>query len=426
MDDPRSILDFFDVHPHLASLTGVLVLLLTAWVLSWITQRLLLQMALRLARSTSFAWDDAILDRGVVRRVTRIAPTLVVDRGIALIPHVTEGTVDFTQKIARSLVAIFLVTAISGLFDAINDLYQKTDRARSRPIKGYLQLAKILLGAFTFIAVIAMMLDRSPLLLLSGLGAMTAVLMLIFQDTLLSLVASVQLTTNDMLRVGDWIEMPAANANGDVIDIALHTVKVQNWDKSISTIPTSKLIKESFRNWRGMQESGGRRIMRAVQIDQSSVRFLTEDEKKGLCRFVLLKDYLAKKEEELVEWNAKLAEHGAESNVNLRRLTNIGTFRAYVSAYLKHHPRVKQDMLQLVRQNQPTPAGLPLEVYCFTNTVAWAEYEGIQADIFDHLFAIIPEFGLRVFQEPGGADVTSAVRHLVDHTVAPRADDGPS
>src|SRR5690606_28610850 len=239
--------------------------------------------------------------------------------------------------------------------------------------------------------------------LLTGLGAATAVLMLVFQDTLLSLVASVQISGDGRVRIGDWIEMPSQNADGDVIDIALHTVTVQNWDKTVTTIPTKKLISESFKNWRGMQEAGGRRIKRALYLDQSSVRFLEPEERQRLGRFVLLREYLAQKERELAEWNAGLGED-AQLPVNARRITNLGTFRAYVERYLRRHPGVHQDMTLLVRQLQPGADGIPLEIYCFTNDTRWAVYEGIQSDIFDHLLAILPEFGLRVFQQPGGAD----------------------
>ena len=238
--------------------------------------------------------------------------------------------------------------------------------------------------------------------LVTGLGAATAVVMLVFQDTILSFVASVQISSDGRVRVGDWIEMPSQNADGDVTDIALHTVTVQNWDKTVTTIPTRKLISESFKNWRGMTESGGRRIKRALHLDQASVRFLEPSERDALRRFTLLRDYLDTKERELADWNAGLGADG-ELPVNARRITNLGTFRAYVERYLRHHPQVHRDLTLLVRQLQPGPTGLPLEIYCFTNDTRWAVYEGIQSDIFDHLLAILPEFGLRVFQESSDA-----------------------
>jgi len=242
---------------------------------------------------------------------------------------------------------------------------------------------------------------------LSGLGAMTAVLTFVFKDTILSLVASVQLTSLDMVRVGDWIEMPQCNADGDVIDVALHTVKVQNWDKTLTTIPTHRLIVDSFKNWRGMGESGGRRIKRDLRIDINSVRFLTADEIERVKQFVLLADYIDRKLEDLTAYNAELGK--VAENVNLRRLTNIGTFRAYIFNYLKHHPKIHQDMTLIVRQLQPGPTGLPLEIYAFTNVTEWSIYEDIQADIFDHLLAIAGEFGLRMYQEPAGRDFSALV-----------------
>ena len=248
------------------------------------------------------------------------------------------------------------------------------------------------------ILIVATLINRNPLILLSGLGAMAAVLMLIFQDTILSLVASLQLGSNDMVRIGDWIEMPSQNADGDVIEIALHTVKVRNWDKTITTLPVRKLITDSFKNWRGMQETGGRRIKRSLYIDQRSVRFLDEAEMQRLEDFVVLNDYLERKRRELAEWNRELEQQGAKP-INERRVTNLGTFRAYVEQYLRNNAHIRQDMTLLVRQLQPGATGIPLEVYCFTNDTRWAVYEGIQSDIFDHLLAILPIFDLRVFQQ---------------------------
>src|SRR5690606_34414882 len=325
------------------------------------------------------------------------------------------------QNVATAFIILTVVRAIAGALDVANGAYARRPEAASRPIKGYIQVVKIGLYFLAAILVIAALIEQSPLLLLSGLGAMAAVLMLVFKDTILSLVASVQLSSNDMLRVGDWIEAPQMNADGDVIDIALHTVKVQNWDKTITTIPTWKLISESYKNWRGMQESGGRRIKRALLIDQQSVRFLNPGEREALCRFALIDDYIRQKQDEIDAWNAKLAEAGKDP-VNTRRMTNIGAFRAYVVSYLKAHPGINQGMTQIVRQLAPTPEGLPLEIYAFTATVAWVPYEGIQADIFDHLIAIMPEFGLRLYQQPSGADLAAAM----NSNLLPRGEGGPA
>jgi len=318
-----------------------------------------------------------------------------------------------TRNVVAAFVILSIALAISSALTLVNEVYSRRPDAASRPIKGYVQVVKIALFFFAAILMIAVLMEQSPLLLLSGLGAMAAVLMLVFKDTILSLVASVQLTSNDMLRVGDWIEMPELNADGDVIDIALHTVKVQNWDKTVTTIPTHRLISESFKNWRAMFESGGRRIKRSLTIDQTSIRFLEPDEIARLKRFSLLSGYLERKEAEIAEWNAARPER-MNDVVNARRITNIGTFRAYVTAYLKSRPDINQDMFLLVRQLAPSETGLPLEIYGFTASTAWAVYEDVQGDIFDHLIAILPEFGLRLFQQPAGSDLARlAERSLV-------------
>ena len=306
------------------------------------------------------------------------------------------------------IIIIAVVFAISGALSLVVVLYRRRPDAQSRPIKGYIQLLKIAVYAVGVVLSIAILMDNSPLILLSGMGAMAAVLLLIFKDTILSLVASVQLTSNDMIHVGDWIEMPSLNADGDVIDIALHTVKVQNWDKTITAVPTHRLIAESFKNWRGMQESGGRRIKRALYIDLTSIRFLSPEERDELRRVALIDEYLAKKKQEIEVWNAALTEGGKDA-VNARRVTNIGTFRAYALSYLRAHPQINENMTLLVRQLAPGAQGLPLEIYCFTATTAWAAYEDVQSDIFDHLMAILPAFHLRQFQEPSGWDYALAI-----------------
>ncbi|HRE44702.1 MAG TPA: mechanosensitive ion channel [Terricaulis sp.] len=387
-----------NMPPEVETLIGLGILLVLALIANFLVKGVILRFAEKLLRLKS-----ETLKR-VAERLANIVPALVVSRGVGLVPHLPDGAVTVAHNVVSAFVILTIVLALNGALTLVNEIYQRRPEAARRPIKGYIQVVKIVLFAAAAILMIAALMEQSPLLLLSGLGAMAAVLMLVFKDTILSLVASVQLTSNDMLRVGDWIEMPQFNADGDVIDIALHTVKVQNWDKTITTIPTHKLIENSFKNWRGMSESGGRRIKRALSIDQSSVRFLEPDEVERLHRFALIDEYLDRKSDELTGWNARLIEAGRDP-VNTRRVTNLGTFRAYVLAYLKAHSRIAAGMTLLVRQLDPTPQGLPLEIYCFTSTTAWGEYEGIQADIFDHLLAILPEFGLRVFQEPSGRDI---------------------
>ena len=394
----------------------LLVLLLVAAALAnFVTKRILLRGLRRLlgmlAEHTGHA---GIADLRVIPRLANVVPALVVSAGIGWIPGLPPALVAFVHGACQAWVVLTLALAVSHALDAVNVIYERRPDARNKPIKGYLQVAKIIIFALAGLSIVATLAGVKLLHLLTGLGAATAVLMLVFQDTLLSLVASVQISGDGRVRIGDWIEMPGQNADGDVIDIALHTVTVRNWDKTVTTIPTKKLISESFKNWRGMQETGGRRIKRALYLDQSSVRFMDAEERQRLGGFVLLREYLAEKEQELAQWNSGLGADG-ELPFNARRITNLGTFRAYVQRYLRRHPGVHQDMTLLVRQLQPGSDGLPLEIYCFTNDTRWAVYEGIQSDIFDHLLSILPEFGLRVFQQPGGADFRALVHSGREH-----------
>ena len=334
----------------------------------------------------------------IASRLANIVPIIILYYVPIFFPEANEYVKVFVQKLSIILLIVFLTKSVMLFLDLVNSFYQKRENSESRPIKGYLQLGKILLIIVAAILVISYILDKSPVLMLSGLGAVAAVLMLVFQDTILSLVASIQINSNNMLKIGDWIVMPSHDVDGFVVEIALHTVKVQNWDKTIVTVPMRKLIEESFINWRGMFESGGRRIKRSIYIDQRSIRFLSDAEIKRLEEFVLLNDYLDEKQKEIAEWNAELASKGA-TPINGRRITNIGTFRIYVEKYLRSNKAINQDMLMLVRQLAPGTTGLPLEIYCFTKSTQWIEYEKAQADVFDHLLAILPVFGLRVFQD---------------------------
>ncbi|MBB6184451.1 mechanosensitive ion channel family protein [Oleiagrimonas soli] len=417
MEQIKDLLD----SPFALTALYALGLVLLAWLTNIVTRRVLLRLVRAVTHRTAWRWDDAMLDAGVFKRLAQIVPMLVIQFGIKLVPNVPDSWDIGIQRLAMAMTIVYSFLALSAVFNALESLYQETPHARMRSIKGYVQLVKIMLFVVGAIVIIATLINRSPLLLLSGLGAISAVLLLVFKDTILSLVASVQIATNDMLRVGDWISMPQFNADGDVIDIALHTVKVQNWDKTITTIPTWRLISDSFQNWRGMQDAGARRIKRALYLDAGSTRFLDDEEKKHLRRFRLLKDYLQKKHDELAEWNAALGDPG-KVPVNQRRLTNLGTFRAYALAYLQAHPRINHDLTCMVRVLDPTPAGIPVEVYCFTDTTVWVEYEGIQGDIFDHLMAILPEFGLALFQQPSGRDMRIGFGRMGEGVVSGAAD----
>ena len=380
-----------------------LIILLLAVIANFIAKRVLLAGLRRLIRASAATWDDVILEAHVFDRLSHLAPALVIyylgPLPFAGHPAVISGC----QRVAMVYMLFVSILVIGAFLNAVEGIYRRTEASKQRPIKGYIQVVKLVIYLAIGIVIFSTLIGRSPLVLLSGLGAMTAVLIIVFRDTILSFVASIQIGANDMIRPGDWISMPKYGADGDVIDITLNTVKVQNWDKTIATIPTYALISDSFVNWRGMEESGGRRIKRALNLDLTSIHFLDAKEIERYRGFRLLKDYIADKEKQLAEHNAALGL--TERNlVNGRRLTNVGTFRAYVAAYLREHPQVHQEMTFLVRQLAPNENGLPLEIYVFSRDQAWANYEAIQADIFDHILAIVPEFDLRVFQSPSGAD----------------------
>ena len=404
MEIYQELLTRLQNHPQLWMITGAVVLVLVAWIANWIVKRILVRGIYKFLRTSAINRHSSIADSPFIARLANIVPAVILSLGVNLVPDLPEFVVTVVQNVSSAFVVLTIALAISNLLTVINTAYEKRPDAYLKPIKGYIQVIKIVVFAIATILVIASLIDRSPLILLSGLGAMAAVLLLIFQDTLLSLVASVQISSNDLIRVGDWIEMPQLNADGDVIDIALHTVKVQNWDKTISVIPTKRFLSDPFKNWRGMKEAGGRRIKRSILIDQQSIHFLSDDEKKKLYRFNLLSQYLTDKQADIDGWNLKLEQWGKEP-VNTRRITNVGCFRAYVSQYLKNHPHIRQDLTLMSRQLAPTADGLPLEIYCFTSTIEWVQYEGIASDIFDHMLAILPEFGLRVFQHPSGVDM---------------------
>ena len=390
---------------ELGQLSGLLVVAVVAY---GIARLWLVRLIRRLVERTETRWDDAFVNNAVFLRLAWFAPALVVIYGLEFID--LHGSFELIAQ--RAAVAVMIVVgslSVGAFLSAANEIYVQEPENAHRPIKGYLQVVKIILYVLAGVSIVSVLLDKSPWIFVSGIGAMSAVLLLIFKDTILSLVASVQLTSNDMVHVGDWIEMPKYGADGDVIDVALHTVKVQNWDKTITTVPTHALIADSFKNWRGMSRSGGRRIKRSLFVDVSTVRFLEPQEVEGLGRWGLLRDYVAAKTSEIHAYNAQPGRDPAIA-ADVRRLTNVGTLRAYILAYLRAHPKIHDGMTLLVRQLQPGPEGLPIEIYCFTNDTDWEVYEGIQADLFDHIFAIVREFDLRAFQNPTGADLAAIAR----------------
>ena len=394
------------------------ILAVGAWIAGWVATRLLHRAISGVTSRTRSTWDDRLVERKVFGRLAQVVPALIVYLGIGwALGGVNQAVADaspgdalvviwtIVRRGAAAYIVLAVVRAFKAFLDAVNEIYTEAyAESKSRPIKGYLQVVSLIAYLAAGVVIVAILAGRSPVVFLSGLGALAAVLMLVFRDTILSLVASVQIASNDMIRIGDWVSVPQANSDGEVIDIALHTVKVQNWDKTISTIPTHKFISESFKNWRGMSESGGRRIKRGLRIDMGSVRFLSDDEVGTLSRREVLRDYMRERRADIDSYNA--AKAGGDPTVipEVRRLTNLGTFRAYVQKYLEAHPQTHKGMTLLVRQLEPGPQGVAIEMYCFSNDTAWANYENFQADVFDHLISTLPDFGLKAFQSPGGSD----------------------
>jgi miniconductance mechanosensitive channel len=376
-----------------------------AWLANVIAKSVILRVVQIFVRKSKTLWDDMLLERHVFTRLSHLAPIVVISVMSDVVLPGTEyaDVISLLHKGVSVYVIFVLLFVIDAFLNGLIDIYGTFNVSQSRPIKGYIQGGKILLWILSVLLVIAILLERDLGGLILGLGGLTAVILFVFKDSILGLVAGVQLSVNDIVRLGDWLEMPSRGADGDVIDISLTTVKVRNWDKTITTLPTYALISESFKNWRGMSESGGRRIKRALHLDMSSISFCSEALLKRLSQIDILRPHIERKEAEITAHNSA---GGFDLSVqaNGRRLTNIGLFRAYVEAYLRSNRKIHTEMTFLVRQLPSGPTGLPLEIYVFSNDQVWAHYEEIQADIFDHLFAIVPEFELRVFQSPTGTD----------------------
>ena len=373
-----------------------------------VTRRIIVSGIKRVVRKTKTQIDDILIQRRVFHKIAHVIPGLLIYSTAGFIFSYYPVLGDIVTRLALIYIIIVLLLSIDSFINALHQIYLTTPISKGRPIKGYVQVAKIIIYFIAIILIIASLTKESPGKLLTGLGAMAAVLMLVFKDTILGFVASIQLSANKMVVPGDWIDMPSHNADGTVIDISLNTVKVQNWDKTIATIPTYALVSDSFRNWKGMEESGGRRIKRSINIDMNSVRFVDDEMAERFKKIQLLKDYVVNREEEILKYNQENKIDGSVL-VNGRRMTNLGTFRKYVEEYLHQHPKIHNDMTFLVRQLQSDERGLPLEIYVFSNDQAWANYEAIQSDIFDHILAVIPEFDLKVFQNPSGRDFQNLV-----------------
>ncbi len=372
-------------------------------VVNFIFRRMVRSWIEKLIKRSPVKWDDLFLKWHVLDRLAPLAPALVF---YALIPAALDDYPSLAAFLLRLAVVYMIalgVLVVDAVLNVLFDIYQSFAFSHAFPIKSVVQVLKIASYSVGIVLVVSVVADKSPVYLLSGMGALTAVLMLIFKDPILGFVAGIQLSRNQMVALGDWIEMPKYGADGSVIDLALTTVKVQNWDNTVTMIPSYALISDSFKNWRYMSESGGRRIKRAVYIDLQSVRFCTEEMLRRFEKIAYIADYVAAKQREIQEYNLNNAVDLA-SLANGRRLTNVGVFRAYVLAYLRHHPMINQTMTVMVRQLAPTENGLPIEIYAFSKDIEWVNYEAIQSDIFDHTLSVVSEFDLRVFQNPTGAD----------------------
>lgn len=380
------------------------IVLVIAFLADAVCRHMLLRAVAHVVKKTKATWDDIVFDQKVMIHLSRmVAPVIIYLFVPVAFAETGSSTLEFIQRICLIYILVAFLSFINSFLKAVYAVYSEKERLRDRPLKGMLQTVQVILWFIGAIVIVSILINRSPVSLLAGLGASAAILMLVFKDSIMGFVSGVQLSANDMLKVGDWIAMPKYGADGTVIEVTLNTVKVRNWDNTITTIPPYLLVSDSFQNWRGMQESGGRRVKRSINIDMTSVKFCTPEMLDKYRKIRLLKDYIEKTEHIIQEYNE---EHGIDNSilVNGRRQTNLGVFRAYLTAYLKSLPEVNPKLTCMVRQLQPTDHGLPMELYFFSSIKDWVPYEGVQADVFDHVLAIIPEFDLQVFQSPSGRD----------------------
>ena len=397
--------------PTLRLLVLLVGLVVVAGIFFWITRRIVVQYLYRFFRHTNITWDDALAEYKVFDSLAHIVPAMIIRIFAQILFKDFDEVVPWVIKLTDAYLIIVGMRLVIAFSRVAEFEMSKSTLFANKPIASYFQLVRILMYIAVGILVLSMLLGKSPVYFLSAFGAMTAIILLIFKDTILGLVASVQISSNDMVRVGDWVEMPKFNADGDVIAINLNTVKVQNWDKTVTTIPTYFFITDSFKNWRGMKESGGRRIKRAIYINVQTIRFVDPETREHYKKYYLLTDYIDQRQQEIEKFNTENNFDTSEL-INGRRMTNIGVFRRYVEFYLRNHKQIRQDMTFLVRQLPMEDRGIPIEIYCFTTTTIWAEYETIQADIFDHLLAATEFFGLTVFQQPSGSDIRNAINGL--------------
>ena len=399
--------------PYFKLAIGIASLLLFAVLSYFIAKQIIVRSIHKFFEKTSTQWDDILIDYQVFSKLAHVVPAVIIKLFAPLVFVDFSGALPFVLRLTDAYIILVIMLVILAFFKALEFFLNLSDAFKDKPIASYFQLTRIIIYIITGILIFSTLMDESPLVFVSAFGAMTAIILLIFKDTILGLVASVQISSNDMVRVGDWVEMPKFNADGDVVAMNLNTVKIRNFDKTISTIPTYYFITDSFKNWRGMQESGGRRIKRAIHINLRSIKFVDPNNRERYKRYYLIKDFVKRRQHEIEQYNEQRQIDTSEL-INGRRMTNIGVFRHYAEAYLKSNTHIRQDMTLLVRQLPAGEHGLPIEIYCFTTTTVWSEYEGIQSDIFDHLIAAAQHFELDVFQNPSGGDISAVGELLLD------------
>jgi miniconductance mechanosensitive channel len=388
----------------------ILAVILLCTIVDFLTKKILLSIINQIVQKTKTIWDNILVERGLFNRLAHIAPVIILYYTMPFIFPSNPNLSSFLQRLVLSWMIVIVLMMLSSLLSAVNEIYSNYKISKNRPIKGYLQIIRVFISIFGIILIVTTILDKSALGLLSGIGALSAVLMLVFKDSILGIVAAIQLSGNDMIRIGDWVTVPSCGADGDVIDIKLQTVTIQNFDKTIINVPIYSLISSSFKNWRGMSDSDGRRIKRHITIDINSIKFCTPDMIEGFKNIDLLGDYIESKEKEISESN-KITKANSNVIINGRNMTNLGVFRAYIGIYLKNNTEISKNMTFLVRQLQATDKGISLEIYVFCKDQNWGNYENIQADIFDHLLASISFFDLTVYQALSGLDLRQALNN---------------
>jgi miniconductance mechanosensitive channel len=392
---------------------GIMLALLgvVSFVAYLITKRVIVYYIYKIVKQSKATWDDILADKGVLNNIAHIVPALFIRLTATIIFQDFEAALPAVIKLTDAYLIAVGLTVILAFTRVAENWSHHSKAFKDQPLTSYFQLVRIVLYIVAGILILSVLMGRSPIYFLGAFGTISAILLLVFKDTILGLVASVQIAANDMVKVGDWVEMPKFNADGDVLAINLNTVKVQNFDRTITTIPTYFFITDSFKNWRGMQESGGRRIKRSVYLNVDSIKFVDPETRERYKKFYLLTEFVTQRQQEIEQFNK---DHNIDTSelINGRRMTNIGVFRRYVEFYLRNHPKIRKDMTIMVRQLAIDDKGVPLEIYCFTNTTVWDEYEGIQADIFDHLLAAADFFDLEIFQQPSGRDISKGIKAL--------------